>query len=1059
MKSLKCFILFLLCNAVVVSITVGQPLLKYSEYKAGGAMDHTRVSCYVQDSKGLLWFGTWIGLCRYDGKSFHFFRNTDGEHTYGSLGSNRILRMTLDSQENIWCQNYDLGLYRFDRKTSTFQPILPYVQDYQGVKSTKGRIFAMLRNHAVWTMMEDGTLLRFDDLDPSNYDIFKAPNGRSIRDVYEIVEDSENREWLLTDQGVYIYGQGFVTGVPYSEIVVSGNQVLLAKSSPFQVMTYGDDNSLHPVQLPREANKINTTQLHKDHIVTFSTDQGLFLYDLKLQSVDFLGVSAEGKKIQSVTKVFVDSDDRMWFFANGGDFYMKRACDSLPKYLPLPKDAIDTQNETGKSFLILQDVTGNIWLKSPNSELCWIDQDNLTVHSNRECFGDGDALPIRNYNVVFEDQQHTLWVSSTTTLYHLYFGPRQFQRIQMESDVEVRALMVEDNTHIWYGDKQGHVCRYDLATGHRSFLTPTGGWSESSVIFYHEGVYSMLRDKNGHIWIGTRGSGLYELEAGNKGYSILHHYNQGNVYDLNCNNIYDLYEDEYGRLWVATFGGGVNMVDRQPDASIRFIHAANDLKNYPIQRFSVVRSICGDRRGRLLAGTNKGVLAFSSDYEKASDLTFHMYETQTPMERPLQDNMVMQIVCGKEGDFYASSYSRGLSRVEGQNLSDLHFDVKPNLDYPAGDVNQSAIMHSNGDVWTVAESGVTCYSPSKNSMRYFDEQDFDRPYSMTECTPVELPDGRIVVGTIGGILMFDASHLSKSVYSPKIVITERQYAKGADQFVQELNDIDTLRIEPEQRSSSLHFAALDYVSSRLIRYAYWMQEIGDESIPQWVWTDTPEMNIANMAPGNYRLHIRSTNGDGIWCDNERILTLLVIPTFWEQWGSSICLLILSLGVAIVLIWYIRRSRQRQIQAVKQEVSAAKIEMLSRPADRSDSEFIQKLMSVMESHLADSDLQVNNLADEMNMSRATFYRRLKNSVDLSPNDFIHQVRMKRSAEKLATTDESISQIAYAVGFNNPKYFSKCFKSDYGMSPVEYRNKMAAQQSSSESEDSPATTLDL
>ena len=100
------------------------------------------------------------------------------------------------------------------------------------------------------------------------------------------------------------------------------------------------------------------------------------------------------------------------------------------------------------------------------------------------------------------------------------------------------------------------------------------------------------------------------------------------------------------------------------------------------------------------------------------------------------------------------------------------------------------------------------------------------------------------------------------------------------------------------------------------------------------------------------------------------------------------------------------------------------------------------MQILESKLSDGDFQVNDLADEMNMSRATLYRRLKQSVDLSPNDFVHQVRMRRSAELLKQTSDSIAQIAYSVGFNNPKYFSKCFRQDYGASPAEYRAKFKA-----------------
>ncbi|MBP5680424.1 MAG: helix-turn-helix domain-containing protein, partial [Bacteroidales bacterium] len=236
------------------------------------------------------------------------------------------------------------------------------------------------------------------------------------------------------------------------------------------------------------------------------------------------------------------------------------------------------------------------------------------------------------------------------------------------------------------------------------------------------------------------------------------------------------------------------------------------------------------------------------------------------------------------------------------------------------------------------------------------------------------------------------------------------------------------------------------------RYAYWMQGPDDTAEePRWIYTATPEVNYTNLQPGEYRLFLKSTNSDGVWCNNIRILTIEVEPTFLERWGGMLINLGGLLLAILAITAYLRHLQERQRAAVRHEVSAAKIEMLSHPTDQADQEFIQKLMAVLESRLSNGDLQVNDLADNMNMSRATLYRRLKQAVDLSPNDFIHQVRMRRSAELLATTSDSIAQIAYSVGFNNPKYFSKCFRQDFGVSPAEYRAKKKAENMGSDKDD--------
>ena len=126
MKQLRpLLLLFLLLTSTVAAIC--QPILKCTEYKSGDVMNNSHVASYVQDSKGYLWFGTWIGLCRYDGREFRHFR-PDGREVL--LGSNRIMKVALDSHEDLWCLNFDNGLYRFDRNRNSYQQIRKNLQKY-----------------------------------------------------------------------------------------------------------------------------------------------------------------------------------------------------------------------------------------------------------------------------------------------------------------------------------------------------------------------------------------------------------------------------------------------------------------------------------------------------------------------------------------------------------------------------------------------------------------------------------------------------------------------------------------------------------------------------------------------------------------------------------------------------------------------------------------------------------------------------------------------------------------------------------------------------------------
>lgn len=99
-------------------------------------------------------------------------------------------------------------------------------------------------------------------------------------------------------------------------------------------------------------------------------------------------------------------------------------------------------------------------------------------------------------------------------------------------------------------------------------------------------------------------------------------------------------------------------------------------------------------------------------------------------------------------------------------------------------------------------------------------------------------------------------------------------------------------------------------------------------------------------------------------------------------------------------------------------------------------FLKKLTDLIRERAEDSELSVNDLYEELGMSRAQFFRRIKAISDLSPNKLVLNIRMKMAAEKLREGTLSISEVAYAVGFSDPAYFSKVFKSVYHQTPTEY-----------------------
>ena len=115
------------------------------------------------------------------------------------------------------------------------------------------------------------------------------------------------------------------------------------------------------------------------------------------------------------------------------------------------------------------------------------------------------------------------------------------------------------------------------------------------------------------------------------------------------------------------------------------------------------------------------------------------------------------------------------------------------------------------------------------------------------------------------------------------------------------------------------------------------------------------------------------------------------------------------------------------EAPEQPVADENVEMRKEPL------FIVRFKDVVEAHLSNSDITVDDLAEEMNLSRVQLYRKVKAISGSSPNELLRSARLNRGYQLLLKTDKTVSEVAYEVGFTAPSYFTKCFKDEFGVSP--------------------------
>lgn len=139
-------------------------------------------------------------------------------------------------------------------------------------------------------------------------------------------------------------------------------------------------------------------------------------------------------------------------------------------------------------------------------------------------------------------------------------------------------------------------------------------------------------------------------------------------------------------------------------------------------------------------------------------------------------------------------------------------------------------------------------------------------------------------------------------------------------------------------------------------------------------------------------------------------------------------------------------QRKRLQEIYRNRLSSSSELTSEPQPfiitSQDEILMKKAVGVIEENISDSDFTVENLSQEVGMSRSVFFNKVKSLTGLAPLEFIRDIKMKRAAQLLSTGELMVKEVSYMIGISDTKYFGKCFKAKYGVTPQEYKNQFSA-----------------
>jgi AraC-like DNA-binding protein len=295
---------------------------------------------------------------------------------------------------------------------------------------------------------------------------------------------------------------------------------------------------------------------------------------------------------------------------------------------------------------------------------------------------------------------------------------------------------------------------------------------------------------------------------------------------------------------------------------------------------------------------------------------------------------------------------------------------------------------------------------------------------------LRLSDGRIIKGTLSGVLYFNSDSLAtkKSIYNIYTKITAIE--KSGEELTMILQD--TIRFNKRPESIKMYASVLDFQRVSHIVYAYRISNVDS----QWRYTsDISQMELPKLPCGYSTLEIEATNGDGVWSGNKRTI-VFYMP---YNWNKIIAVTVLCLLISCVV--YISLYKYHGMKIKLSKVLKRSSVFNDIPTKEENAENFKKdIREMIIANLSNSDFSIDGLAQEIGLSRSVLSTKIKDNFDMTPIELINTIRIQAARELLLNSDMNISEIAYKTGFNDPKYFSRAYKKQTGKSPTQERQQV-------------------
>jgi len=792
------------------------------------------ISCAYADSKGNLWFGTYVGgLMKYNGKSFTAYSTSQG------LVRNEVHVITEDRDGDIWIGTL-AGVSKFDGVGFTtigdFGHVLDMLQD---------------KNGSFWIAQNDGTLINYLDGEITRY---SNENGLYSGRVNSLLQDDLGNIWIGADNGLSIFnGEDFINldneiddfYKPINQLVIDADQAVWLSSDhgiakiekgEYQYFPNHDNTSFRP----------SLFQDSHGNLWISERDKGLLKYDgTKFTSFNV----SQGVASNHLNSILGDKSGNLWFSNGAG----------ISKY---SGDAI--MNFTRKQGLmdgsirsIVEEENGDLWFAGNSVGLSHFDGDKFMNYSISQ------GLPASQFWSMEKDGKGNIWLGSDQ------FGIIKYDGTSFTTYNEEQGL-VDSRIYFIFCDQDDKLY---IGTGKGISVFDGGSFTNYSEKngLVNDFVFSILKDRDGRFWFGTA-SGVSCFD----GRSFVNYSGKNGPGDIDIKTII---EDKQGNLWFGSYGQGLYRYDGN------YFHQYTASDGLPD---NTITQLALSSEGYLVVGTNYGIAiikGFSSS--RITDET-EIVQLNREIDIEVQNDLLnkdlakYQLIC----EIYSAHTGYPIKDVNrGQN--GIFIDREGILWIATGSEKSGLVRFDYAALQRnelIPTNVLTSVLVNNRKIAWYDLLTDEANEKIQTSTNYSIaPHLAEEITTFGKHLSDDQRAEMKSSFSGIYF----------DSIIPYYPIPQNLVLPIEHNNITIEFTAIEPSKPRRVKYQYWLEGYGkDWSTPSNKTTAT----FGNIFEGEYTFHLRSQSPSGIWSE-QLDYTIRVLPPWYRTiWAYASYVLLFLVGL-------------------------------------------------------------------------------------------------------------------------------------------------------------------